>query len=96
MNRWFLLTHHDVKPFANSEAQFSVKTIFSLCGLVDVLVFLGVRQGVLLFEKKATVVPDTGPMMSRTSLGAEVPIAGVAGSAASTRSGEDVTEQRRS
>ena len=47
--RWFLVVHGDVKPFASAEAQFSVKAIFSLSGVFDVVVFLLARQNNLLF-----------------------------------------------
>ncbi len=47
--RWFLLVHNDAKPFASAEAQFSVKAIFSLSGVSDVVVFLLARQTNLLF-----------------------------------------------
>jgi hypothetical protein len=43
------VVHGDVKPFANAEAQFSVKSIFALSGIIDVLVFKYTRPGLLLF-----------------------------------------------
>ena len=46
---WFLVVHNDIKPFASPEAQFSVKTIFGLSGVFDVVVFLLARQNHLLF-----------------------------------------------
>jgi len=48
--RWFVVVHGDVKPNATSEAQFADKLIFSLSGLVDVIVFLLIRHGLLLFD----------------------------------------------
>jgi hypothetical protein len=48
--RWFLLVHNDTKPFASAEAQFGLKTILALSGVVDVVIFLFVRQELLLFK----------------------------------------------
>jgi hypothetical protein len=47
--RWFLSAHDDPKPFANAKAQFTVKAIFTLSGICDVIVFRLQRQGLLLF-----------------------------------------------
>ncbi|KAF7325193.1 hypothetical protein MKEN_00563500 [Mycena kentingensis (nom. inval.)] len=49
--RWFLVVHGDVKPFATAEAQYIVKGIFSLSGLLDVAVFRYARPGLLLFDQ---------------------------------------------
>lgn len=49
MARWFLLIHGDVKPFGSFEAQFTVKAIFALGGVCDVLVFLLTPHRYLLF-----------------------------------------------
>jgi hypothetical protein len=50
--RWFLLIHDDLKPFGPSEAQLTVKAIFSLSGILDVLVFLLTRRSLLLFDEE--------------------------------------------
>jgi len=50
--RWFLVVHGANKPFASMEAQFSVKAIFALSGVCDVVVFLLARQDLLLFGKR--------------------------------------------
>ncbi|KAJ7809189.1 hypothetical protein B0H14DRAFT_2379907, partial [Mycena olivaceomarginata] len=47
--RWFLFVHDDAKPFATAEAQFIVKGIFSLSGVLDVVAFKVARSGLLLF-----------------------------------------------
>jgi len=48
--RWFLAVQGDNKPFALEDAQFFIKGIFALSGLIDVIVFRLTRQGLLLFE----------------------------------------------
>ena len=50
--RWFLVVHGDVKPFATAAAQFGIKGIFTLSGVVDVVVFMLTRRksGLLGFD----------------------------------------------
>jgi len=54
LSRWFLLVRGGVKPFASTAAQFTVKAIFSLGGFCDVLVFVLVRPGQLLYPQAAS------------------------------------------
>jgi hypothetical protein len=49
--RWFLIIDDDDKPFGTPVAQFSLKAIFSLSGVADVLVFYVARdRRLLLFD----------------------------------------------
>jgi hypothetical protein len=62
--RWFAVVQNDDKPFSSSEAQFSSKAIFSLSGVIDVVVFLLARQGLLLFgdpPAEEPILPGTPP-----------------------------------
>jgi hypothetical protein len=54
MARWFLLIHGDVKPFGSFQAQFTLKAIFASSGVFDVLVFLLIPHGFLLFQAPPT------------------------------------------
>jgi len=73
LSRWFLLVRGGVKPFASAAAQFAIKTIFSLGGFCDVLVFVLVRRsrpGQLLYlEPQALHLQET----TRTSPSPPVP-----------------------
>ncbi|KAJ7581011.1 hypothetical protein C8J56DRAFT_958806 [Mycena floridula] len=66
--RWFLVVHGDVKPFASAEAQFSVKAIFALSGLFDVLAFRIARPSLLLCEPDRLTSPAQSASGSVCSL----------------------------
>ena len=65
--RWYNFPH-DARRLSSGIA-FTITTIFSLSGALDVMVFLLTRQGLLLFEKglssdeSIAVIPD--PMESQ-------------------------------
>ena len=58
LSRWFLAVLGDNKPFAVENAQFFIKGIFSLSGLIDVIVFRLTRRGLLLFKSPHVNPPN--------------------------------------